>query len=358
MNVIAYYLPQYHPTENNNKWWGEGFTEWTNVGKARPLFRGHYQPKVPADLGYYDLRLSSVREKQALLAKEAGIYGFCYYHYWFGDGHQELELPFNEVVNSGEPNFPFCLCWANETWSRKFWNNEGNVVGKETLVEQKYLGEEDDILHFNSLLVAFQDKRYIKVDDKLLFVIYKPLEFTNISNFISRWNKLAIEHGLKGFYFVGFTFNVDKEGDQILQLGFDAINSCRLNRNRIRGWGWFFRKIISILFHTPRRVSYKKVYPQFIGEQEKDLPNCFPTLIPNWDHTPRSGVNGDLFTGATPELFEKHCRNVFNAISKKERQICFLKSWNEWGEGNYMEPDLKYGKGFIYALKSALKKYI
>jgi hypothetical protein len=356
MIIIAYYLPQYHPTEDNNKWWGEGFTEWTNVAKAKPLFRGHYQPKIPADLGFYDLRMSDIRKKQADLAKEAGVSGFCYYHYWFGNGRQELELPFNEVVSSGEPDFPFCLCWANETWSRKFWNKDGNVIDSETLIEQEYLGKDDDILHFNTLLPAFKDKRYIRIDGKLVFVVYKPLAFQNISNFIITWNSLAKENGLNGFYFIGFTFNADKEGEQILQLGFDGIDSCRLNRNRIRNFSWFFRKSISVIFRTPRRIAYKKIMPTFIGKLERDYDNYFPTIIPNWDHTPRSGVNGDLLTNSSPNLFELHCMDVLSMINKKkkDRQICFLKSWNEWGEGNYMEPDLKYGKGFIHALKKAM----
>lgn len=356
MNIIAFYLPQYHPTEDNDRWWGKGFTEWTNVAKAKPLFRGHYQPKIPADLGFYDLRLPEVRRMQVNLAKEAGISGFCYYHYWFGNGKQELELPFNEVVASGEPDFPFCLCWANETWSRKFWNKDGSLIGSETLIKQEYLGEDDDTLHFYTLLSAFKDKRYIKIDGKPLFLIYRPLAFENVSNFIKTWKRLANENGLKGIFFIGYTFNAEKEGEQILQLGFDAINSCRLNRNRIRNFGWFVRKMFSVIFHTPRRVAYKKIFPALIGKLEKENDNYFPTIIPNWDHTPRSGVNGDLFTNSTPELFERHCVDVLSKIKTKNpnRQICFLKSWNEWGEGNYMEPDLRYGKGFIYALKRAI----
>ena len=159
--IIVYYLPQYHPTPDNDKWWGKGFTEWTNVGKAKPLFRGHYQPKGPADLGYYDLRLPEVRAAQVELAKEAGIDGFCYYHYWFGGGKQELELPFNEVLRTGEPDFPFCLCWANEPWHAKFWNMDG-TVSKRTLIDQQYGNEEEWKLHFEHVLPAFKDKRYIK----------------------------------------------------------------------------------------------------------------------------------------------------------------------------------------------------
>ena len=185
VRVIAFYLPQYHPTLDNDTWWGKGFTEWTNVGKAKPLFRGHYQPKVPADLGYYDLRLPEVREAQAQLAQEAGIGGFCYYHYWFGNGKQELELPFNEVLRFGKPNFSFCLCWANEAWHSKFWNKDGSIQ-KKCLIEQKYDTEEGHIKHFKTLLPAFKDNRYICVDGKPLFMIYKPFEFVGKREWIER----------------------------------------------------------------------------------------------------------------------------------------------------------------------------
>lgn len=358
MEIIAYYLPQYHPTPDNDRWWGKGFTEWTNVAKAKPLFRGHYQPKIPADLGFYDLRNDWVREEQAQLAHKAGVTGFCYYHYWFGNGKKELEIPFNKVLKSGKPDFPFCLCWANESWYRKFWNKDGEVIDSKFLIEQNYPGENDHINHFNHLLSAFKDDRYIKIDNKPIFVIYKPLTFPQVDDFIKLWNKLAIDNGFNGIFFIGFTYNVEKEGEEILKAGFNAVDSCRLNRNRIKNFGWFFRKLLSVVFHTPRKTSYKKYYPKLIGDIEKDHPKIFPTLIPNWDHTPRSGINGDLMTKSRPEYFKKHCLDVLRAISKKDKnsQICFLKSWNEWGEGNYMEPDLKYGHGYINALSEAISE--
>lgn len=355
--VIAFYLPQYHPTPHNNEWWGEGFTEWTNVGKAQRLYPGHYQPKVPADLGYYDLRMPEVREKQVQLAKEAGVTGFCYYHYWFGNGHQELELPFNEVVSSGKPDFPFCLCWANESWYRKFWNKDGSVAEKQDLAIQEYLGEEDDIKHFYSLLTAFKDPRYIKIDGKLVFVIYKPLEIVHIGDFIQLWNNLAKENGLPGFYFIGYTLLVADEYDIIKNKGFDAVCSCRLKRHQKRDIGWAFRKAMSYITNMPEVYSYKKVYPTLLGEEERTKEDVFPVLIPNWDHTPRSGRRGYLFSNSKPEYFERHCEEVLKTIRKKRvgRNITFLKSWNEWGEGNYMEPDLKYGKGYIKALRTAIE---
>lgn len=355
--VIAFYLPQYHPTLHNNLWWGEGFTEWTNVAKAKPLFHGHYQPKIPSELGFYDLRMSEIRTKQAELAVLSGVSGFCYYHYWFGNGEQELELPFNEVLRTGEPDFPFCLCWANETWGRKMWNKDGAVVGQEILAEQKYLGEEDDIRHFKTLLPAFKDKRYICVDGKPVFMIYRPLAFKEVARFINLWNRLAKENGLDRFYFLGYSLFANEEYQQLKDLGFDAVVSCRLDRNVKRNLGWAFRKLLSVVFHTPRRANYKKLLPSFINklDQKEDV---FPTMIPNWDHTPRSGVNGDLFTNSTPDLFEQHATQVLLEIVNKvpSHQVCFLKSWNEWGEGNYMEPDLKYGRGYIYALSNAIKK--
>ena len=178
--VLAYYLPQFHPVPENDKFWGPGFTEWTNVAKAKPLFRGHYQPRIPADLGFYDLRLPEVREQQAQLAREAGIEGFCYWHYWFGNGRQLLQRPFNEVLASGKPDFPFCLAWANHDWSTKSWQRGKGKVDSSVMIEkQLYPGDEDYIHHFNYVLPAFRDHRYITVDGKPLFLIFDTYNFYN-----------------------------------------------------------------------------------------------------------------------------------------------------------------------------------
>lgn len=353
--IIAFYLPQFHPTPHNNEWWGEGFTEWTNVAKAKPLFKGHYQPKVPADLGFYDLRMEEVKLKQAELARMAGVTGFCYYHYWFGDGRQELELPFNQVVESGKPNFPFCLCWANESWYRKFWNKDGNVQDQEDLAIQYYLGRDDNYRHFESLKKAFCDTRYIKIDNRCVFMIYKPLDFEGIESFISDWNVLAKKSGLPGFYFIGYTLNVAEQYDDIIKKGFDAVCSCHLGYGRQSRIQYLARKLRSVITDTPRRFSYKKMIPQLISPDDYKE-DVFPTMVPNWDHTPRSGSRGYLYTGSTPELFQRHAEQILSCVATKPKQyrVCFLKSWNEWGEGNYMEPDLRFGKGFINALKLAI----
>lgn len=347
--IIAYYLPQYHPTKNNDIWWGKGFTEWTNVGKAKALFRGHYQPKVPADLGYYDLRLPEVREDQARLAKDAGVGAFCYYHYWFGNGTLELERPLEEVLRLGEPDFPFCMCWANESWHSKFWNIDG-TISKQTLVEQVYPGDGDIKEHFDYVLPFFKDNRYLKIDNKPVFVIYRPLGYSQCDHFIQEWNRLARQNGFAGIYFVGYSLDIKNEYHLIKELGFDAVDSSRLGHRYPQST--ILRRLNKcrhMLIKKPYIYDYDKIYHSFIGEEElKD--DVLPTIIPNWDHTPRSGNGGYVYSNSTPENFRKHLHEVLSVVNSKKNKLCFLKSWNEWGEGNYVEPDLKYGHGYLDAI--------
>lgn len=358
--IIAFYLPQYYPTPTNDKYYGKGFTEWTNVGKAKKLFKGHYQPKVPADLGYYDLRYPEIRQLQATMAIEAGIEGFCYYHYWFGNGKQELERPLQEVIRLGEPQFPFCICWANQSWYSKFWNGDANCTAK-LIAEQKYDDEEGIAEHFYTLLPAFKDKRYIKVSEKLLFMIYRPLEYHDVKFFMDKWQELATLNGLPNFYFIGqATSNIDAE--KILSLGFDAVNIVRKD-DFLKSWKYknkwkaFLNKFQRLLGLAPYHYNYAKISNYFVqkeGIETKE--NIFPTLIPNWDHSPRSGKRAVVFTNSTPENFRKHLQDVLDVIKNKEQKIVFLKSWNEWGEGNYIEPDLKYGHGYLDVIREETSK--
>lgn len=355
--VIAFYLPQYHPTPNNDEWWGKGFTEWTNVAKAKKLYPGHYQPKVPADLGFYDLRLHDVREQQAQLAREAGVDGFCYYHYWFSEGHEELDLPFKQVVAQKKPDFPFCLCWANESWYSKFWNKDGSAQ-KKLLAEQRYLGKKDNEAHFYSLLEAFKDPRYIKVEGKLLFMIYQPLQFERFTEFKNQWNELARKNCIPEFYFVGYTM-YSNWIDDIEKAGFDAVNHCRrldyyFQHDKTLRFVSKFINFIKLFIHIPFIVPYSKAIKKAIRPEDYKE-NVFPTMMPNWDHTPRSIDGGTVLHNSTPKLFKKHAIDILRTVKGKndEHKIVFLKSWNEWGEGNYMEPDLKFGKGYIKALKEA-----
>lgn len=352
--IIAFYLPQYHPTPENDKWWGKGFTEWTNVGKALPLFKGHYQPKVPADLGYYDLRIPEVRCQQVELAKEAGVDGFCYWHYWFGgEGRQLLNEIIDEVHATGEPDFPFCLGWANESWKKKQWNVDG--FGDETLMEQRYEGVEDYTAHFNYVLNLFKDARYIKIENKPLFYVYKPLQHPEMKEFIELWNELAKKEGFDGVYFVG-KLVFEKDIDVLLSWGFDCVTFDRIDgiiKRKSKTYRLFinyFYKILNRHIH----VRYKNAFPYFTRPEIDCKEYVAPSLIPNWDHSPRSKNKGFLLHDAKPEYFEEHAKNVLNLVSKKNNKLIFLKSWNEWGEGNYMEPDLKYGKGYIEALRRAI----
>jgi len=362
--IIAFYLPQYHPIPENDEWWGTGFTEWTNVCKAKPLFRGHYQPKIPADLGYYDLRLPEIREAQAKMAKDAGVYGFCYWHYWFGNGKRLLERPFNEVLLSGKPNFPFCLGWANESWEAKVWNSKSTTKNK-VLIEQQYLGKEDNELHFYSMLQAFKDSRYITIDKKPLFLIYKPFKYKEIDEFIEQWNNLAKINGIeKGFYFVAHTENF-KDYHDLINKGFDAITispisravtNYYLSKSKIHE---IIDKVKSKFFRMPIIINYKNAYQAFVNKNEDTLENVIPTILPNWDHSSRSGKNAWILHNSTPQLFKNNIKNALECTKNKdeEHNIIFLKSWNEWGEGNYMEPDLKYKHGYIDALRSQILEH-
>lgn len=360
IKTIAFYLPQYRPTPHNDEWWGKGFTEWTNVAKAPKLYRGHYQPHIPADLGFYDLRLPEVRRQQAELAKEAGVFGFCYYHYWFGNGHVELDETLQEVVELGEPDFPFCVCWANESWGKKMWNQDGNVAQVKVIANQQYPGSKDNEDHFNFLLETFKDKRYIRINDKPLFIIYRPLKFIDIGDFMSQWNELGKKAGIGEFHFAGYTQNIEEEYINLTELGLDSIIVCNFTEPLYAGhkqskWRRAILKLIRMLLNRPTIIDYKKAIKYLYSSRFKDK-TIWPTLVPNWDHTPRSGKNGYLYSNSTPELFKQHAQQVLSAIKGKDElnQVVFLKSWNEWGEGNYMEPDLKYGKGYIKALREAL----
>ena len=216
--LIAFYLPQFHPIPENDKWWGNGFTEWTVVTSAKPLFPGHYQPRIPADLGFYDLRLPEVRIAQAELAKEHGIEGFCYWHYWLETGKQLLERPFEEVLKSGEPDFPFCLGWANHSWKGVYFGAQGR-----NLIEQKYSGVNGCKTHFYNVLRAFSDEGYITVDGKQLFFVFAPKEIPDVKKFVDLWQEMALEEGLNGIYFVGGGLSA-KDAEE---MGFDATSSYR-----------------------------------------------------------------------------------------------------------------------------------
>lgn len=378
--VIALYLPQYHPIPENDMWWGPGFTEWTNVAKAKPLFRGHVQPKIPADLGFYDLRLPETRELQAHMAREAGIEGFCYYHYWFGNGKQLLERPFSEVLASGKPDFPFCLCWANHDWTNKTWTRQ-NSLRKDNMIVRMEYSMDDHRKHFMSLLPAFRDKRYIRVDGKPLFMIYNAYQFPDVKDFIGLWQDMAKGNGLPGIFFVGgtqstFSFRKNEEGkrvvsmpnlessaevfESVLDMGFDAVNSFGKRRGEMLEEGRFWNIVRVALQRSGITLSKKYDYPKTVSgffAPEDRWENVYPTILPQWDRSPRVGSADGVYVNATPENFRKHLLHALDVVRDKseEHRIIFMKSWNEWGEGNYVEPDIQYGHGFLDVLAETLK---
>lgn len=359
--LIAFYLPQYHPIPENDEWWGKGFTEWTNVTKARPLFMGHYQPHLPADLGFYDLRLPEARQAQADLARAAGIEGFCYWHYWFG-GKRLLERPFNEVLHSRSPDLPFCLAWANQTWTGT-WHGEPDRV----LIEQTYPGLEDHENHFFEVLNAFKDSRYITVDEKPVFIIFEPRKLPDAGQFVELWQRLSKENGLKGIYFLGLANSVwdykSVNFDGVIINSFPILLSELLQKTKLVPSTKDFAPLTreeDLLGENkkPQIFSYKDFVS--LGLPALDLQKeQYPMVIPNWDNTPRSGVNGYVLEGATPNLFRKQLLEAYSQVRghSVEKKIVFIKSWNEWAEGNYLEPDQKYGDGYIRVISESLRDW-
>ena len=350
--VVALYLPQYHPVPENDEWWGKGFTEWTNVTKARPLFKGHKQPNLPADLGFYDLRLPEARAAQAALARAYGVGAFCYYHYWFGNGRRLLEQPFNEVLASGQPDLPFMLCWANQTWAGIWHGSAGR-----TLIEQLYPGRPDHEKHFETaLLPAFQDPRYLRVNDKPVFMVYRAQDLPDCAQTLQLWRDMARAAGLPGLYLLG------DHGDPFwdaASLGFDAFVNGRPIQRR-RDWVPWTQPVAKLrgrvldLLGRPTIEDYASRVDYFVPEHAS--PSAIPCVLPNWDNTPRSGARGFVLQGSTPALFGLQLKRALQRVRQRrsEDQLLFVKSWNEWAEGNHLEPGRRFGHSYLETLRDAV----
>jgi hypothetical protein len=376
--LIAIYLPQFHPIPENDSWWSKGFTEWTNVARAKPLFKGHYQPRLPADLGFYDLRVPEVRDAQAELARNAGIEGFCYYHYWFG-GKRLLERPFGEVVASGKPDFPFCLCWANESWSG-IWHGAPHRL----LMEQTYPGTEDNREHFLALRDAFLDNRYIRLNGRPIFAIYRPTRHPSVTTFIRQWQELAIQNGLPGFHFVAHLSAQECDWDYKVR-GFDSCvvvstkrvfgTSARNLFDRVSYNGstkvihrdyagvtksslsgelrhWLWRRNRQLMGQFANVRLYEHALP-FLLDGCTDKEDVYPCVTPNWDNSARVGRRAYVLHGSTPNLFRVHLREALDLVASRpiEDRLVFIKSWNEWAEGNYVEPDQEFGLDYLRVIR-------
>jgi len=340
LRSIAFYLPQFYPTPENDEWWEPGFTEWTNVAKAKPLFKGHYQPRIPRDLSFYDLRVPETREKQAQLAREAGIEGFCYWHYWF-DGRRLLDRVFTEVVESGKPDYPFCLCWANHSWYQKTWDP---TKPDKLLIEQTYPGEQDYIDHFNAMLPAFKDERYMKVDGKLIFGIFNSDSIPSFPLMKETWNRLAKENGIEGFYFFGLIQSENRVAGA-KEKGYDALVYENMSNVYDKSFS-LFEKIIKNRLHIPSTITYKKYVDESIRFY-KDNNDYIPCIMPNFDHSPRSSYRGRILKSDSPKEWGRLVKTTATIVRERKLPFLFIKAWNEWGEGNYLEPDSKFGRAYI-----------
>jgi len=369
---VAFYLPQYHPIPENDRWWGKGFTEWTNVSKAKPLFKGHYQPHLPGELGFYDLRLQDIRQRQAEMAANNGIYGFCYYHYWF-NGKRILERPFKEVFETGKPNFPFMLCWANENWTRVWDGDE-----KEILLRQEY-NLEDDRRHIQSLIPYFRDERYIRIQEKPVFVVYKSVLIPNPAQTIAIWREEAKLAGLD--LYICRIDSFGNEGPDYMKAGFDAAIEFQPFSETL---GSFRRDILSPRFKKSmvsrailkwyhisgkkedENILLKKVFSHIDYNEYVDYLikvykypkeyTRFPGITPSWDNTARRGELSFIFKNSNPEKYRewlRFLRDGFQPPSADENLI-FINAWNEWAEGNHLEPDIKWGNKYLEATRDIL----
>jgi hypothetical protein len=343
VRLIAFYLPQFHRIPENDEWWGEGFTDWTNVAKARPLFEGHYQPHIPADLGFYDLRLPETRHAQAELAERYSISGFCYYHYWFG-GKQLLERPFDEVLKSGEPDFPFCLCWANEPWSRR-WHGRN----EEVLQPQVY-SHEDDVAHIRWLIPALSDKRALRIEGKPILVVYQGRSLPDPARTVEAWRVELARAGLPDPYLMTVETGWD-EGWDATQVGFDAKVMFRPQFTILRR-----APRLAIGSHDDLEVSDYQTASAILAEPE-DVPYVhYETVCPSWDNSPRTDSRAVVLHNSTPETYGRWLTEVVSrAVARPDQhRVVFINAWNEWGEGCHLEPDQRFGHAYLEETRRAL----
>jgi lipopolysaccharide biosynthesis protein len=352
LRPLAFFLPQFHPIPENDAWWGKGFTEWTNVTKCEPRFVGHYQPHLPADLGFYDLRLTESRIAQAEMARAYGIHGFCYYHYWF-NGKRVLERPVNDLLASGKPDFPFCLCWANENWTRA-WDGEE----REVLLKQSY-SEADDRAHIQSLLSTFSDPRYIKVNGRPFFLIYRIGNLPNPSRTIEIWREAVAAAGFPGLYLANVE-SFPQDHGAAAQLPLDAAVefapdwSCL--PSPIRKTRRFWQNQATEVYSSNRVMAYAELANKMASKPASDYLR-YRCVTPMWDNSARRKESASIFVGSTPELYGDWLGKTVTAFTppSTEENFVFINAWNEWAEGNHLEPCQRWGRAYLEATRKALE---
>ncbi|WP_312075192.1 glycoside hydrolase family 99-like domain-containing protein [Chryseobacterium sp.] len=354
---IAIHLPQFHPFAENDEWWGKGFTEWTNVTKALPQFEGHYQPHLPADLGFYDLRLEECRLAQEALAKKYDIYGFCYYHYWF-NGKRLMHEPVDRKIKNPKEDLPFMLCWANENWTRAWDGAE-----KQILIKQEY-SLEDDEKHIRFLFDnIFNDSRYIRIEGKIFFAVYRPIHFPNIEETVKLWRKIATEYGeeLHLVYMRHFTTDAI-DLDAIFDASIDFQPDFRHTPKKEEPT---FKDRWKLLTLNKRNYIFDNnivKYSDFVNNQKSNQvfsDHIYPGITPMWDNSARRKIAALTIDGSTPELYEGWLNFIidqYKKVDQKTEKFVFINAWNEWAEGNHLEPCQKWGRSYLEATKKAFEK--
>ncbi|WP_188042942.1 glycosyltransferase WbsX family protein [Changpingibacter yushuensis] len=366
--VLAFYLPQFHRVEENDRWWGEGFTEWNNVRQGRPLYEGHYQPRVPADENYYNLLDTRTLEWQATLARQYGVYGFCFYHYWF-NGHKLLEKPMELLLQNRDIDIRYCVSWANENWTNGWVSDDSDI-----LISHDNSDEADWDRHFDYLSQFFEDERYVRVDGRPLVIIYHPSILQGIDRMLSRWRALAIERGYSGLeivYQLGmdhFDPSLDHsvfDGGIEFEPNFSAVESQSVSSrttDRLKGVFSNHLKLkfgINLSKMVRRRLSfrnYDEVWQSILERVPDTEQKMYPGGFVDWDNTARKGSRGSVIRGASPEKFGRYMAILLRrAQTIYRKEFVFLFAWNEWGEGGYLEPDERYGAAYLEELRRALR---
>lgn len=363
MKYIAFYLPQYHQIPENDEWWGKGFTEWTNVKKSKKLFLGHYQPREPLNDNYYDLIDENVMREQMKLAKKSGIYGFCFYHYWFC-GKKLLEKPLEKMLRDETLDFPFCLSWANEPWTRT-WN--GDLAAKEVLMPQKYGDKKDWKEHFDYLLEFFKNKNYIMKNGKPVFIIYRLQNIPKYKEMLQYWEELAIANGFEGIYYAqmntsfGYlkdSVNVDAVIDFEPHRILNSIKNDNVKWDKKRKIKMSIRNKCHLLDKILlNRINYDDLCNEMVKDSKVICKDRYYGVFSGFDNSARRKERATIIEGNTPKEFQKYLEIQTKRSVKENREFVFINAWNEWGEGAYLEPDKKYGYAFLNVIKRMKKRY-
>ncbi len=363
VKIIAFYLPQFHEISENNAWWGKGFTEWSNTKKAKPLFKGHYQPRVPLNENYYCLLDSNVMVKQMRLARKYGIYGFCFYHYWYC-GKKLLEKPMELMLENQDANLPFCFAWANESWTKTWHGGKGK---KEILIEQTYGDISDWDNHIHYLLKFFCDDRYIKMDNKPVLLVLHLNQINCLREMLGRWDEVLQSKGFDGLFLVemkrGYYNQIANRGIRAnASVDFEpgrTMHQVSLQNNYLRKWILRnkdkFEKIPFLNRICREKFDYSHLCEKALMVHHRK--NEFRGIFTGYDDTPRRGQRATIVLHNEPRVFGKYLKEAMRKSLKEKNEYIFVNAWNEWGEGAYLEPDQRYGYAYLNQVKKALSQY-